>query len=157
MRVTNYVIRAGGKGLQKWIHVRQLAHRFMFSCFLPPLSPSSHLSCQECAEKATDSAAASQRGRPVSGGDLGWGGGGGGGWDLSLSLPTPHPFLRARGSTRGGHSAALQGPDEGAARGQLLQRWTRLPGRHYGATSPGYQTEAKRRIIFFWLWKLFFF
>lgn len=167
VRVTDYVIREQGTGSQKWMYVLQSGRVLMFSCyrsFLPSLSsffpPSStHLSCQERAEKATDSAPASQRGCPVSGGDLSWGGWGWGGRDLPFppTLPPPHPVLWPRGPSRGGHSKALQGQDEGSAGGQLLQRWAWLPGCHHGATSHGYLSNTKRRILLLFklslLWK----
>lgn len=116
----------------------------------PSLSPSSsHLSCQERAEKATDSAPASQRGRPVPGGDLSRGGGGRGGRDLPFppSVPPPHPFFWPWGPARGGHSKTLQGQDESSAGGELLQRRARLPGCHHGAASYGYLSDVRRRIF----------
>lgn len=146
--------RGGYRVTKKSMYTFQFGHILMFSCFSVSLSsffPTSsfHLSCQERAEKATDSAPASQRGCPVSGGDLSWGGGGWGGRDLPFPPSLPHPFLWPWGPARGGHSKALQGQDEGSARGQLLQRWAWLPGRHHGATSFGYLSHVKEDLLTF--------
>lgn len=147
-------------GLQNWKYMLPFWQILMilhlltfFSCFLPCMPsfcPRStpYLSCQERAEKATDSAAASQRRCPVSGGNPGWGGWRWDGWDLPFrpSFPSSQLFQWSPADARSGHTKALQSQDEGSPRGQLLQRRAWLPGRHHGAACYGYFSNGKKRM-----------